>query len=151
LTSGVSHLYGAGMQRKPSQIVVVPPAIENLRTLFKKASGDLNLNLPKLENMLRENLDIKWPYKELRRFMIGETKRIKRPLDEIERMSDYLKGLLGIHHLPTATLSVPLTDGQSKLVASGLINMDELYDAVARELERQVVLLARPAGHPKGP
>ncbi len=139
------------MERKPSPLVAVPPAIEQLRTLFNKASGELNLNLPKLESLLRDNLDIKWPYKELRRFMIGETKRIRRPLDEIERMSDYLKQLLGKHNLPAATLSVPLSDGQARLVASGLINMDTLYEAVTLELERQVLLLTRPADRPKGP
>ena len=126
-------------------IAKAPAVVEQLRTLFKEARDRRNVTLTEISETLRSDMGLDWPYKKLQRFASGEIINLKKSGEEIDLVTKHLIDFYNLKSIGSDEKSVliPLTEGQKNLIDSGLIDMNSLKRAVQKELERQVISLAK--------
>lgn len=129
------------MAAKPNQ-ATVPEPVETLRTLFKRAHDDLNMNTSQISAMLKDELGIIWPYRELRRFVFAQTRNTRRPLQQIQDMTGAMRKLFMEAGLTPVFLLVPLTPEQKTAIDVGLIDRDRLIAVMQDDMRKQLMAIA---------
>ncbi len=134
-----------------SHHTAVPEPVETLRSLFKRAHDDLNMNTSQLSALLKEKLGIVWPYRELRRFVYGQTRNTRRPLHEIQAMTGVMRDAFHEAGQTTQYLMIPLTPAQKTAIDAGLVDQDRLIDVMLKDMREQLVAIAKATAKPETP